>query len=127
MAGWPGNDMPWSVASPAFKAGISASRASRSSAVSAVLVRSANTVRTVRERSERRLCSALNRWVDASATEAMRVAVLTRCQESHAPKARMITKLVHRTKMTDFRSALIETRLSMFCPQKLRGSSLRLF
>src|SRR5262249_62035232 len=88
-------------------------RANQSLGSCAEICSSATRARYDRARSERRLCSPVNRRIEMSATLAIRLAVFSRVHEVQAPCARTTTTAAARIAITDFRMTLTETRLNM--------------
>src|SRR5580658_2639646 len=77
-------------------------------------------LRTVVDRSLRRLCIALKRLDDASATTEIRFVVASRCHESQAVKQSRATMQVDIRTMTDWISDDTVRRFNMNRPSKFR-------
>ncbi len=74
-------------------------------------------MRLVVDRSVRRLCIALNRFAEASATTEIRLSICRRLQESKALREKPITTQKEVAKITVCSSAETVKRLSMEFPQ----------
>src|SRR5215207_1559307 len=101
-------------------AGISVSRMLRRYfSMSASIGASELSNRLVVERSVRRLCIALNRLAEASATTEIRLATCRRPQESQALSEKPTTTQNEVVRMTIFSSADTVKRFSMEAPQTI--------
>jgi hypothetical protein len=111
------NSTEGSVASALPIAGISASRRLRRYfSISASIGWSAFRSRLVVDRSVRRLCIALNRFAETSATTAMRLVTCRRLQESQALSENPMTMQKAVVRMTVLSSADTVKRFSMMAP-----------